>query len=373
MDDFYPSINGVNHVMDNCARYLSKYCDVVVVAPHVDKKYVDNFSYEVIRIKGIKEKIAGYTWAIPQLDFKAKKKLEAEHFDLIHIHSPFIMGRVGVLFARKHNIPVVGTIHTRFDYEFDRLHLKGILKQIPMNWLIKTFNLCDKCFTVNETIKDIFSKYGINNIQTIIPNATDLTSSTSIKEDKKYINDKYNLKEDDNVLLFVGRISIVKNITFIFDSLRVLKDSYTNFKVLFVGPFEDRKVFYNKIKQLHLEDHIIYCGKIYDRDLLKKIYVRADLLLLPSYYDTFSLVKIEAASQYTPTVFIENTPIVSNIIDGYNGFISAYDKDAYANKIYEILNNKDLLEKVSKKCHDSLYVTWDQICEIWYKHYKELL
>lgn len=373
MDDFYPTINGVNLVMDNCARSLNKRCDVVVVAPYVDKNYIDDFPYKVIRIIGIKEKITRYTWAIPQLDFKAQKQLENEHFDLIHIHSPFIMGRVGVLFAKRHNIPVVSTIHTRFDYEFDRLRLKGIFKQIPMNWLIKTFNLCDKSFTVSEPIKDVYTKYGIKNIQAIIPNATDLTPSTNIDEDKKYINEKYRLKEDDNVLLFVGRISTVKNILFILDSLKVLKDKNTQFKVLFVGPFEDKKIFYNKIKQLHLQNHIIYCGKIYDRDLLKKIYVRANLLLLPSYYDTFSLVKLEAASQYTPAVFIENTPIVHDIIDNYNGFISAYNKDAYANKVVEVLNNKDLLQKVSKNSHNCLYVTWDQICEIWFKHYKELI
>ena len=372
MDDFFPSINGVNYVMDSCARYLNKHCDVVIVAPYVDRKYIDDFPYKVIRVKGIKERIMGYTWAAPQLDFKAQKQIYDEHFDLIHIHSPFIMGRVGVIFARKNHIPVVGTIHTRFNYELDRVHLKGICKQIPMNWIIKTFNLCDKCFTVNEAIKDIFINYGIKKEISIIPNATDLVTSKNIDEDKAYINKKFNLNKNDNLLLFVGRISVVKNILFILDSLKILSNRNIKFKMLFVGPFEDKKIFYKKINELQLEDHIIACGKIYDRELLSKIYVRADLLLLPSYYDTSSLVQKEAASQFTPTVFIENSPTASDVINDYNGFVTSCDEEAYANKIAEVLNNKELLKQVSINCHQTLYKKWSEVCELLFEEYKKL-
>lgn len=373
MDDFLPSINGVNFVMDNCAKYLNKYCDVVVVVPYVDKKYVDNFPYKVIRVKGIKERIMGYTWAAPQLDFKAQKQMNDEHFDLIHIHSPFIMGRLGVIFARKNHIPVVGTIHTRFNYELDRVHLKGICKKIPMNWIIKTFNLCDKCFTVNEAIKDIFIKLGVTKEISIIPNATDLLTSQNIDEDKVYINNKYNLNENDNVLLFVGRISIVKNIEFILESLKILKDKNINFKMLFVGPLEDKKILYKKINELQLKDYITVCGKIYDRELLSKIYARADLLLLPSYYDTSSLVQKEAASQFTPTVFIEKSPTATGVINDYNGFVTKCNSESYANKIADVLNDSELLKEVSKNCHETLYKTWPDACDLLFEEYKKLL
>ena len=51
MDDYYPSINGVNLVMDNCARNFGKYGDIVLCVPYIDKKYIDNFPYKVIRVK----------------------------------------------------------------------------------------------------------------------------------------------------------------------------------------------------------------------------------------------------------------------------------------------------------------------------------
>ena len=373
MDDYYPSINGVNLVMDNCARSFGKYGEIVLCVPYIDKKYIDDFPYKVIRVKGLGPKLFEHTWALPTIDFDAKRELCDEHFDIIHLHSPFIMGRFAVNFARKINVPVVGTIHTRFDYELDRLHLKGICKKIPMDWIIRTFNLCDECFTVNEPIKEIYEELGVSNKISIVPNATDMVTSETIDEDKAYINKKYNLDENENILLFVGRISIVKNIQFILDSLKILCDKGIHFKMLFVGPIEDGKVFYQKIEELQLNEHIIICDAIYDRNLLKKIYVRADLLLLPTHYDTSSLVQKEAASQFTPTVFLENAPTAFNVVNDYNGFLTPFDKESYANKIIEVLNNRSLLQEVSRNCHDTLYKTWDDVCKILFEHYTRLL
>lgn len=242
-----------------------------------------------------------------------------------------------------------------------------------MDWVIKTFNLCDECFTVNEAVKEIYAKLGVSNTISIVPNASDMVTSETIDEDKAYINKKYNLDENDNILLFVGRISIVKNILFILDSLKVLCDKGVRFKMLFVGPIEDGKIFYKKMEELQLNDHIIVCGPIYDRNLLKKIYVRADLLLLPSYYDTSSLVQKEAASQFTPTVFLENTPTASDVVNDYNGFVTAFDKKSYASKIIEVLNNRRLLQEVSRNCHDTLYKTWEDVCKILFEYYTRLL
>lgn len=369
MDDFYPSINGVNLVMDKCARCFGERCEVVLVVPYIDSKYVDDFPYKVIRIHRIKPKLFGHAWALPTFDLKAKKELLDEHFDLIHFHSPFIMGRFAIHFARRIGVPVVGTIHTQFSYELDRLHMKSFCKAVPMKWLIDTFNMCDECFTVNEAIKDIYTQLGVTNKISIVPNATDLKTSKTPDEDKDFVNKTYKLGENDNVLLFVGRISTVKNILFLLDSLKILRDKGMSFKMLFVGPFEDKRIFYKRIRELQLGDCITVCGALFDRDLLRKIYVRADLLLFPSYYDTSSLVQVEAASQHTPTVFLENTPTASNVVDGYNGFIAPFDEDAYANKVIDALNNRNLLNNVSDACYKTLYITWQDVCDILYEKY----
>ena len=62
---------------------------------------------------------------------------------------------------------------------------------IPLFSVIKTFNLCDECFTVNEAVKEIYAKLGVSNTISIVPNASDMVTSETIDEDKAYINKKY--------------------------------------------------------------------------------------------------------------------------------------------------------------------------------------
>ena len=120
MDDFYPSMNGVIEVMNNHAnKLIGKGHEVVVIVPKLGK-YEDNFPYKVIRIASIKLGRIGYSAAVPSLDINMEKKLLNEKFDIIHIHSPFIMGKLGIKIAEKLNIPVVATMHTQFDVEIKK-------------------------------------------------------------------------------------------------------------------------------------------------------------------------------------------------------------------------------------------------------------
>ena len=55
IDTFYPMIDGVINVVDNYAKRLNKFCDVVVFCPKaLDKKYKDEFDYDVVRSKSFK-------------------------------------------------------------------------------------------------------------------------------------------------------------------------------------------------------------------------------------------------------------------------------------------------------------------------------
>ncbi len=372
MDDYFPSMNGVIYVMDNYAKLLGKSCEVVVIVPEIDKNYKDKFPYRVIRTSSIKMKKVGYSFSTPWFDRGLTKKLIQENFDIIHIHSPFIMGRLGIHIAKKCNIPVVGTIHTRFNYEFERLIKSKMINKWLMEFVINTYNRCDECYTVNEAIKKIYIDYGIKPRISIIPNATELKPVKDKEKAINYINDTYNINKDDKVLLFVGRINIVKNILLLTESLKEVKKSNIPFKMLFVGPLEDGDKLNNKIKECNLGDSVKVIGKITDRELLSYFYVRADLFLFPSVFDTSSLVQVEATSQKTPTVFIASSPTASNVIDNVNGFISKEGTKNYGKKIVSILQDDKLYKEVSEKAFNDIYITWDKAVKILLSKYKEI-
>ena len=70
----------------------------------------------------------------------------------------------------------------------------------------------------------------------------------TLKDDKKainYINKKHNIKKNEKVFLFVGRINLLKNILFIADSIKAVKEKEPKlkFKMLYVGCGQTETVF----------------------------------------------------------------------------------------------------------------------------------
>ena len=129
--------------------------------------------------------------------------------------------------------------------------------------------------------------------------------------------------------------------------------------MLFVGSGQDEESLKKLIKNNRMENEIIMCGKVSDRDLLASYYARTDLFLFPSLYDASSIVQIEAASQGKPTLFIEGAATTGTIKKDINGFISENNEEKYADKIIEIMANERLYKNVSENAYKDLYINWD--------------
>lgn len=375
-DSFPPMIDGVGSVVDNYAKRLSKLCNVVVFVPKYKEEYDDsNLPYKVVRCKSRKVPFIDYSLPLPLFDKKFRDEVKKYNLDLIHIHSPFTIGKYGVRFAKKNNIPVIGTIHSQLKQDFRRAVKIEEMTEILTHKMIKVYNDCDKCFAVNSGMTKLyFEEYGLKKLPEVLGNATEYQY---VKDKSKYyskINKLHNLKNSDKVFLFVGRINKLKNIFFIIDSLYLLnkKKLNYNYKMIFVGDGQDRLELERYVKKKKLSDKVIFAGEVKDRDLLRSYYIRSDLFLFPSLYDASSIVQIEAASQKVPTIFLEGSKTSSDITDKVNGFI-AKDEEDFANIIDLLMNDKKLYDKISKNVYRDVYKNWDNVVEDIYKMYLEII
>ncbi len=377
-DSFFPMADGVIMVVDNYARVLSEYANVIVFVPkYTGKEYDDSvFPYKVVRCHSLKVPFLDYSLPIPKLDRKFEKELEKYKLDIVHIHSPFTMGEIGLKYARRHHIPCIATMHSQFKQDFEKAVKSEFLAEKLNNKLIKLFNKCDECWAVNKEVARIYYEdYKYKCMPRVMNNATEMKPVSDVKKAHEYINKKYNIKKDEKVFLFVGRINTLKNIFFIADSLKAVKEKCPKlkFKMLYVGAGQDEDKLREKIKECGLENDAIMCGKVTDREELANYYSRADLFLFPSVYDASSIVQIEAASQSTPAVFLKNTATAATVTDNVNGFLSDYTVGAYSDKIIEVMNDKELYNKVSKNAYLDLYKTWKQMVDKAYQLYKEFI
>lgn len=377
-DSFFPMADGVLMVVDNYARRLSKYANVIVFVPrYLGKDFDDSkLPYKVVRCHSLKVPFLDYSLPIPKLDHKFMKELDKYQLDVVHIHSPFTMGMAGLSYAKKHHVPCVATMHTQFKQDIQRFVHNERLSTNLNTKIIKVFNKCDECWAVNEETARIFHEdYGYKTLPRIIENATEMLP---IKEEKKaidYINKKHKIKRNEKVFLFVGRINLLKNIIFIADSLKAVKEKCPKlkFKMLYVGSGQDMETLENHVKILGLEDDVIMCGRIMDRYELACYYKRADLFLFPSVYDTSGIVRIEAASQSTPGIFLKDTATASTITENINGFLSEYTVGAFSDKIIDVMHDKYLYDKVSKNAYIDLYKTWEEQVDKSYQIYLDLI
>ena len=375
LDSYFPNVDGVVIVVDNLAKNLSKIADVTVVVPKTNTIDDDkNRPYKVIRIDSINVPTTEYKLGVTKIKrLSINKKLKKEHFDIIHIHSPFSIGRLGITLARKEHIPVIATMHTRFDFEFKKYLKLNILSKIAVKNIIRPYNKCDECIAVNHALVDVYKKFGYKYEPIVIYNGTDMKTLDKPEKTIKQVNKKYNIPKDELVFLFVGRIISIKNIFFVLDVLKNLKDKNYKFKMFYVGIGPDIKELVKRIKQYDMEDYVIVTGKITDRELLKSIYYRADLFLFASLFDASSLVQIEAASQYTPSLFIEGSVTSDTITNNVNGFTAPNDVNLFTERLIEIINDKNKLREISVNAHRDLALTWEDISKRTYEEYIKLI
>ncbi len=371
MDSFYPNIDGVVLVIDNLARCLSKYNDVTVIVPWTDTYKDDKtYPYKIIRVNSHKFLNTEYQFSFNQPRWsKTYQKILNEKFDIVHIHSPFMIGRLGLKIAKRLNVPAVATLHTLFEYELRKMFHNEIMVNKILKNIIGVYNKCDKCIAVNNRTALEYKKYGYLYKPEIIYNGTDIKESKSRRKAMTRVNKLYDLDKHDNVLLFVGRINEVKNIFFILDSLKLLKENGYKFKMIYVGTGPDEERLKDEIKYYHLQKDVILTGKISDRELLSDIYTRADLFLFPSTFDTCSLVQIEAAINETAGLFIKGSVTAETITDNVNGYLCEENKVVFKDKIKEILNDKHKLRKISKNAKKTLSRSFDNVTLDTYKFY----
>ena len=373
IDTWYPMVDGVIKVVDNYARRLTRYCDVVVFCPETrgySKEEDEKLPYRVVRCHSLP--IIGYDYDLPTpvLDPVFEAQILRSGIDIVHIHSPFSVGMAGVLYAKLHKIPAVATLHSQYRQDFEKPLHTDVAVNVAMSGIMRVFNACDECWAVNAGIKDLYeADYGLIAPCKVRLNATDHRPVEDPQEAARIVNETFGVPADATVFLFVGRINFIKNIDFTLRALARAKElGLRNFRMLFAGRGQDEEKLAALVKALGLQEEVIMCG-LTDKPMLERLYSRAKLFLFPSLYDANSLVQIEAACQGTPTLFLEGARTAATVTPGVNGYISAPGEENYARAILDILADEPGYASVSAAARRDLYLNWDDVVRDVYADY----
>ena len=376
-DIFFPTHGGVSFEVDNLAKAFLKSGKVnVAVFTGKVKGYTDNAHYPVIRVKSFPiPKAWGDSLPLPSLDGKLKKLIDELKIDVIDAHSVFGISTFFMSYAKKHSLPIVYHGHGMFDGEYPTyIKFKPVCNMMVRRGY-RIVNRADFIMPVSNKTKTNYQNNGVDKPMQVLPNATDMTESIEFDYAADLICDKHGISKDyTNVFVFASRLEMeCKNIDFLLESLKLVKDAGVQFKILIVGGGRDRENIIELVKKLSLDEQVVMVGEVRDRQLLKCYYRRADLHLFPSVKDNCPLTKFEAASQFTPTVAIEKTGSCEGIEDGVNGYVCAENVNDYSQKIISAISDREQLKEISCMARKTLVKSWDNAAESCIDKYREML
>ena len=372
VDSYFPMIDGVVMVVHNYAKRLAEKANVIVFCPSFIKEYDDTqFNYKIVRSRSLKIPFIDYRAPLPRLTNAFKKALRTYKLDLVHIHSPFAVGRQGALYAKKHNIPSICTLHSQHKRDLFEHTRSKLITHFILSKMIKTIDQCEHLFAVNQKMSDLYVEYGVKKVPGVLLNATDMLPLGNVALVNE-LKQKHHIT-DQKILLYIGRLDITKNIYFTAKVLKALSDKGFNYKMIFVGAGPQMTKLQTTIAEYGITNRVDFTGRIYERENIQAYFKMADLMVFPSEYDASSLVQIEASSQKTATIFAKDSITSSTITPEVNGYEAPLDVDIFSNKIIEIFKNEEKHAMISQRAFDDLYYHWDQKVSEVYDYYVGLI
>ena len=268
------------------------------------------------------------------------KIFQAGEYDRLICSTEGPMGFISLYLKKAYSVPAYFYVHTdwmtfgRDVLNFDHQN-KSRLKRL-LRFFYRSF---DGLFVLNsDQYKWLISRDMGFDKSKVFLTAHWADDCFTPKESKK--QEIFGVNEDDPVILFAGRISEEKGIMELPHIYKKLKESFPGIKVAVagVGPAE---------KELKRElPEAVYLGWV-DHEKLPDVYSAADLLILPSKFDTFGCVVLEAMSCGLP-VAAYNTKGPKDIIEnGINGFL-VKNKTEMVREIKNYLNNKKIQKSLKK-------------------------
>jgi D-inositol-3-phosphate glycosyltransferase len=157
------------------------------------------------------------------------------------------------------------------------------------------------------------------------------------------------------VLLWVGRIAPIKGLDTLLDAVARLSATGQSPRLLIVGGEADEPAngheasLRRRIERLRLEDTVRFIGP-QPQSVLPVYYVAADVTVLPSYYESFGMVALEAMACGSPVIASRVGGLVTTVRDGVTGFlVPDSDVPALAERIESLIADPELRWRVGRE------------------------
>jgi len=190
-------------------------------------------------------------------------------------------------------------------------------------------------------------------------------------DDVNALRAKYGISGDDNLILFVGRLTWVKGVRNLIQAMPAVLERFPDSKLLILGKGEEQRDIMDLVSRLRIEDKVKYRFEFVSESERILNYAASDVCVFPSIYEPFGIVSLEAMAMEKPAVvgargvvgFREQ--VVPSGKDQCGVHVDGNNAQDIAWGIMAVLSDKDTARKWGKNGRERIlkYFTWDKAAD----------
>ena len=256
--------------------------------------------------------------------------LKSNQYDVVHIHSCNTSALAIMAFAAKKagiKRVIVHSHNTGTKKDLKYYALKALFEPL----LLSSANDFCACSPVAGEWK--FTKNICKNKLIVLKNGIDTELFKIYNVKREEYRTRLGFSDTSLVIGHVGRFAFQKNHEFIIDIFTELHKKNNKYKLLLIGDGELRQSIEEKVNKAGLTDSVIFTGNVNNvQDYMQAM----DLFILPSMFEGFGIVGIEAQACGLPCIFSTGVPYEAKLTDNVE-FVSLEDKDKWIKTIEEMI------------------------------------
>jgi D-inositol-3-phosphate glycosyltransferase len=304
--------------------------------------------------------------------FAAEKGI---HYDLIHSHY-WMSGIAAEILKQEWKVPVLQMFHTLG-------LMKNRIAQSPtemegayrIDGEKRVAQMADKIIAATPAEQGQLEQlYGVSADRIItIPPGVETACFYPISQDEAKEAIAITCKE--HLLLFVGRIEPLKGLPNLLRALELIRKSGNpvsdRYCLVVIGGdpdaspdtmTEEMARVKSLCKELGIDDLVVFLGKK-SQETLPYYYSAADVLIMPSYYESFGMVALEAMACGTPVIASQVGGLPFLVQDGITGYVvPGGSPEALVSPLLKLMTQADLRKKMGQQAADyALNYSWELI------------
>ena len=344
MTDVYkPHVSGITNYISINKEYIEKAGHEVFIFTFGDLDYADD-EQRVVRSPGLPLTDTGY-----YLSFRYSRRAKAllQTMDLVHVHHPFLSGRLALNYCRPLRIPIVFTNHTRYD-----LYAQAYLPLLPEEFsdtflqsYMPTFcQAVDLVISPSAGMGEVLQKLGVTTPIEIIPNGVDLQLYRATSENCR---PEFGFRDDDILLIFSGRLGPEKNLDFLIHAFAGTAEAIKNAHLLIIGGGPEESALKQAAAQTGAAGRIHFTGMLPYNELPRYLSM-GDIFVTASITEVHPLSIVEAMASGLPVLGIHSVGVGDTVEDGVTGLLSSPNQAAFAALLTRLCMDSDLRRRMGK-------------------------